>query len=233
MPINNNILIVEDEHLAFEYLKTILNKLEYKNIYHAQSCEEAQNILATTYIDFTFMDINIKGSTDGINCAKKFDIPTIYTTVYKDFTTLNDAKNTNIYGYITKPFDINEVFIAISILEKFINQNGSSNIQIATKMDKNSDIFDFGEGRFFDFKKLVLVANGLPIKLSNQETILLEFFCKNHEQYLSYDVLKTHVWNNIEISNSTIRDAIYRLKLKFPGEFPIKNSSTLGYFLSP
>lgn len=235
MSVDKNILIVEDEFLASEYLKTILNKLGYINIFQVESCQEAKEVISKNHIDFAFMDINIKGSIDGIHCTRELNndcnLPVIYTTVYKDLSILNDIKNTNIYGYVTKPFDLNEIFIAISILNRFI-RNGNPSDNKSDSLKAEEDFYDFGQGIYFDLKKQILMANGVHIKLSHQETLVLDFFCKNPDQYLTYEILIFNLWKNLEVSHSAIRDVIYRLKQKFPGNFPIYNTQSLGYFLA-
>lgn len=65
-----NILIVEDEIISTEYLKNILYSLEFENIFTAENFEEALEEIKKQEIDLIFMDINISGSIDGINCAK-------------------------------------------------------------------------------------------------------------------------------------------------------------------
>jgi CheY-like chemotaxis protein len=65
------------------------------------------------------MDINLGEGIDGIETAEKIqsgmDIPVIYLTAYSDNETLQKAKITKPYGYITKPFNERELHIVIEI----------------------------------------------------------------------------------------------------------------------
>ena len=64
-----SILIVEDEYIAAEYLTRILRTLGVITLYKASSAKEALISINEYDIDLVFMDINIKGSIDGIECA--------------------------------------------------------------------------------------------------------------------------------------------------------------------
>lgn len=69
--------------------------------------------------DIILMDIVLKGDIDGIETAARindlFDIPVIFVTAYSDNETLQRAKKTVPYGYITKPFEDRELNSMIEI----------------------------------------------------------------------------------------------------------------------
>ena len=65
------------------------------------------------------MDIKLKGEIDGVTAAEQirtqFDIPIIYLTAFADEQTLQRAKMTGPYGYLLKPFEERELYIAIEM----------------------------------------------------------------------------------------------------------------------
>ena len=61
---------------------------------------------------------------------------------------------------------------------------------------------------------------------------LLDTFCKNLNQNISYDYLKEWIWNEKNISDSAIRDVIFRLKKKVP-DMDLNNVPNFGYVLRP
>jgi PAS domain S-box-containing protein len=65
------------------------------------------------------MDIIIKGDMDGIETAEtvreRFNIPVVYLTACADETILNRAKKTEPFGYIIKPYEDDELRLAIEI----------------------------------------------------------------------------------------------------------------------
>jgi len=65
------------------------------------------------------MDINLKGEINGIETAKmikkRIHIPVIYLTSHSDDETLARAKETYPEGFITKPFNDNDLKVAIEL----------------------------------------------------------------------------------------------------------------------
>src|ERR1700761_2379592 len=103
------ILIVEDEGIIADNIATSLSRSGYKVAGIAASSEEAFAILPESTPDLVLMDIRIKGELDGIEPARKlrdlFDIPVIYLTAHTDPETINRAKLTGGFGFLTKPID--------------------------------------------------------------------------------------------------------------------------------
>ncbi len=133
------ILIVEDEFITLETLKTVLSEMKYEISGDAMSAKEAIAVLEKGETDFAILDINIKGGKDGIWLAKqireKYKIPFIFLTAFADESTVKRAIETEPYGYLVKPFDKIDVFTAIEVaLKNFAKQ--SSN----TTQDQNNHI---------------------------------------------------------------------------------------------
>ena len=65
------------------------------------------------------MDIGLQGAMDGIETAaqirSQFSIPVIFLTAFVDEKTLERAKVTAPCGYLTKPFEENDLRIAIEV----------------------------------------------------------------------------------------------------------------------
>ena len=99
------ILVVEDERITARNIQNQLKKLGYNVSAIASSGEEAIQKTAETYPDLVLMDIKLEGDMDGIQAAEqiriRFDIPVIYLTAYADENTLQQAKVTELYSYIS------------------------------------------------------------------------------------------------------------------------------------
>lgn len=225
-----NILIVEDEIIAQEYLLNILESINFKNCFTAISMEEALEIVKNNKIDLVFMDINIHGSTDGIECAKILNelyfLPIIYTTAYGDSQSILEGSETNLFGYIIKPFEKNDVEATLLIALKRIKPF----LQNSKVLSKSTDILELGENQKYNLTAQTFYTNNIPINLTKKETDILYILCKNRNQNISYDILKEKVWNNKDISNSTIRDTVSRLKRKTPN-LNIETIINFGYIL--
>jgi signal transduction histidine kinase len=113
------ILVVEDEIIVAEDIAGRLKKLGYAVTATVSSGEEAIQKVAENQPDLVLMDIVLKGDMDGVTAAEKIrsntNIPTIFLTAYADDKTLQRAKLTNPFGYIVKPFQQNDLRVAIEI----------------------------------------------------------------------------------------------------------------------
>ena len=113
------ILVVEDEGIVAEGLKTSLERLNYVVPGIASSGEEAIEKAEKTHPDLVLMDIRLKGDMDGVEAGEqirdRFNIPVVYLTAHTDEDTLQRAKRTEPFGYILKPFEIRELHTTVEI----------------------------------------------------------------------------------------------------------------------
>ncbi len=103
-----SILIVEDELIIAEEIKSILESYDYSILSIVTSGEEALEKAEKLKPDLVLMDIIIDGNLTGIEVANEImtqlDIPVVYVTSHTDEKIILKAKGTNPYGYIVKPF---------------------------------------------------------------------------------------------------------------------------------
>ena len=114
-----SILIVEDSALAVFSLKQTLELDGYAVIGSCDSGEQAIAFVESTRPDLVLMDIVINGKIDGIETAsiikKKHNIPSVFLTGLTDRQTIDRAKVSEAYGYLTKPFEPREVIAVIEM----------------------------------------------------------------------------------------------------------------------
>lgn len=107
------ILVVEDESIVAKDIQNSLIRLGYDVPSTASSAITAYDKLDEIKPDLVFLDIKLKGDTDGIQIAERikteYDIPVIFLTSYVDKSTLDRAKITEPYGYLVKPFNENDL----------------------------------------------------------------------------------------------------------------------------
>lgn len=113
------VLIVEDESIVAEDIETSLLELGYEVAAKTGSAKNAIELARKHRPDLVLMDIVLKGEQDGVHAAgqiaSQFDIPVVFLTAYSDKSTLNRAKLTDPFGYITKPFQDKDLSIAIEL----------------------------------------------------------------------------------------------------------------------
>jgi len=113
------IIVVEDDSITALHLKDCLDNLGYEVIALLHSGEEALDRSRHLTPDLILMDIYMRGVLTGIEAAHQIreflDVPIIFLTAYSDDTTIERAKLSDPYGYITKPFDEKDLLISIEM----------------------------------------------------------------------------------------------------------------------
>ena len=114
-----SILVVEDDPNVSTVLTARLESLDYQVCGTAETGLEAISGVYRHHPDLVIMDILLKGDMNGIQAAAKIaegsDVPIIYMTCLSDQQIFERAIGTHPYGYIIKPYDINELRSAIEI----------------------------------------------------------------------------------------------------------------------
>ena len=224
-----NILIVEDEFMNAQFIEIAVIKLGHNVIQAVETGEEAINVIKEENIHIVFMDINLESSMDGIQCAKIInqtkEIPIIYTTAFSDSQTINEATDTNLFGYLIKPYDYHDIE---AVLNLTIKQNYEKNKK--TLNEKAKLFVELNDEYKYYAQSKTLIKKNVPIKLTKKESEVFYHLFKSINQNVSLDCLYSNVWENKNISTSTVRDTILRLRKKIP-ELNIRTISGIGYNL--
>lgn len=128
------VLVVEDEILLAKDIQSRLTDIGYHVVATAPSVEKALNSIEThSNIDIILIDIMLKGDRDGIDLAKvinqNYKIPFIFLTSHSDATIVDRAKSAKPYAYILKPFNDQQIAIAIELaLLNFSNNTPQKDI---------------------------------------------------------------------------------------------------------
>jgi len=113
------VFVVEDESLIARDIMNSLEHMGYKVTGTAASGADALRMVEQTTPDLVLMDIVLQGDMDGIETAEKvrsrFNIPVIYLTACSDDIALDRAKLTEPFGYIVKPYEEEELHLAIEM----------------------------------------------------------------------------------------------------------------------
>lgn len=216
-----NVLIVEDEPIICVFLKALVESNGHKVLDVVSSGEEALVIIANNNLDLIFMDINIKGSLDGISVVREIKTeskPLIYfISAYNDIDTIEDALSTNAYNYITKPIKEEDIVIALTMAKKH-----SMSSTVSNKIVFSKDLI------YIKDKKELYLKNEI-LKLSKIEKKLVDLFISNLNSIVSIETITYNVWAEKDVDQVTIRGAIARLKKKV--SLNIENHIGRGYIL--
>ena len=114
-----SVLIVEDEGIIAQNLQELLRGFGYDAFAIASTSEEAMACVSERCPDVVLMDIRIRGKLDGIETAdllaRRFGVPVVYLTAHADEATIERAKKTEPFGYLTKPVRPEELRSAIEV----------------------------------------------------------------------------------------------------------------------
>jgi len=113
------IMIVEDEWIIANDIKNCLVDLGYMVTSIVATGKEAVSAAAADQPDLILMDIMLRGEMNGIDAAREIRksqrLPIIYLTAYDNQYLVEQAKQTENYGYLLKPFKDRELHIAIDL----------------------------------------------------------------------------------------------------------------------
>lgn len=116
---NAKLLIVEDEPIVARDLQQEIERFGYEVVGLAESADEALVAVEETRPDLVLMDVRIAGRMNGIETARvlraAYQIPAIFLTSYSDEITVTRAAREMPYGFLTKPFQSNELRATVQV----------------------------------------------------------------------------------------------------------------------
>ncbi len=103
------ILVVEDEFVTGLEIQARLEDLGYKVLAIIDTGEEAVTKAGELLPDIMIMDITLKGEMNGIEAARniksRYEIPVIFLTAHSDEATVQQAVQSEPFGYLIKPLE--------------------------------------------------------------------------------------------------------------------------------
>ncbi len=179
-----NILIVEDEAIIAEELKSIVGDLGYNTLGPALDGITACDIFANQEVDLALLDITLKGNISGIDLAKlireKYSFPFVFVSSHYDKSTLSEVKKTAPYGFIVKPFSESEIYATLELA--------------LFKSEQEKTKSGFPDISFFQTKS--------SEKITNREYDIIQLICAAmsykeiaSELFVSHNTIKSHTKN--------------------------------------
>lgn len=118
-----NCIIVEDEPLAVERIKSYLTKLKFLHLLQTfENGQDALVFLKSDKVDLVFLDINI-GELSGIQLleAANINAQVIITTAYHEYAI--KGFELNVTDYLLKPFTFERFFQAVEKVKTNLEKN--------------------------------------------------------------------------------------------------------------
>lgn len=131
------ILIVEDQFIEANNLQMILERAGYSVCPIAFSVSSAIEIINVHKPDLVLLDIYLQGDLTGIDLAKilkQRNIAFVYLSANSTKKTLDEAKQTEPYGFLVKPFREKDILVTLDIAH-YIH---SKNIEVNSRKEEVS-----------------------------------------------------------------------------------------------
>ena len=152
--------------------------------------EEAIRHVEENVPDIILLDINLKGTLDGIETAEaihKFaDVPIIYITANTDEVTFNRAKHTRPHAFISKPIKNLDLQRAIELTISRIEENAAPKheIEIEAEHSENAPVI-LSDRIFVKYKEKMVKVFLSDILYIEAERNYCRVYTKNKEYLLS------------------------------------------------
>jgi DNA-binding NtrC family response regulator len=117
---NRKVLIVEDQFVEANDLQLMLTKAGYEVCGIARSVPIAQEMIKKERPGLVLLDIFLKGKLTGVDLAKQLrenNIAFIYLSANSNEEILSEAKTTEPYGFIVKPFREKDLLVTLEIAQ--------------------------------------------------------------------------------------------------------------------
>lgn len=212
------ILLVEDDHQLGESLEAAL-RLEQYAVDWLRSGEPVRAALAATPYDLLILDLGLPGVPGMLVLrqlrADKHRLPVLLLTARGTVADKVDGLDSGADDYLTKPFDMTELFARVRALLRRKGEQRSTQLQAA--------------GITLDPVDRLVSFEAQPVVLTAREFAILEILLRNAGRYVSRARLEEGIYSwGEEVESNTVEVYISRLRKRF-GSGSIETMRGVGY----
>lgn len=152
-------MIIEDEFIVANDLHMILERSGYTVCGIASSVKEARELMKEQKPSLALLDIQLKGKLTGIDLAKELkeeDIAFVYLSANSNQQLLEEAKETEPYGFLVKPFREKDLLVTLDIARYRHEHSLESKYRKESQLQKL--IIDIGKEEMAWEQKLLKIA---------------------------------------------------------------------------
>lgn len=224
----SDILIVEDELIAAEYLKEVLLKNGFNVVGIIDKGKEAMEKIPEINPDMVLMDIMLKDSISGSEVALYLKqhapkVAIIFLTAYADNEMVEYAIESNSYGYLMKPYNEKEIVNTLKVITSRIKECYEK------QEDSKEELLQINSELSFNRSLNRLFKNNKELKLGTRALKFIELLCRQPDVTVSNEQISLEVWGE-EKNSITLRTQVYRIRVQI-GDNIIHNVNGLGYML--
>ncbi|RXJ87134.1 response regulator transcription factor [Arcobacter sp. CECT 8985] len=210
-------LCVDDDEGILKEIKETL-EIFFFEVVGLSDGQKALNEINENHYDALFFDISMP-NMDGLEAIKNIrktnkKIPIIIISAHTDQEYLWRAVDLKITKYLTKPLIKNNLLTALEV--------------VSLELVDYNPIFKLNDKIVYNFYTKQLQTNNKMIQLSKSESKLLEYFLKNINQVVTYDLIMDYLWDFDKSSKEAVKAIVKELRKKIGSDL-IKNIYGLGY----
>ena len=156
------ILIVEDEFIVADDLQITLQNAGYSVVGIADNVETARDMIRDKKPSLILLDIHLKGDLSGIALAKELqqkNIAFVFLSANSNHKILEEAKSTDPYGFLVKPFREKDLLVMLDIA--FYKHENSNEVRWRKEVLLQSDLHEIEQSSMTLKDKLLEVAKSL------------------------------------------------------------------------
>jgi two-component system, OmpR family, KDP operon response regulator KdpE len=181
----SRILVVDDEPQLRRAMRTTLSALGFV-VADAESGEAALELLRTERFDLILLDINMPGVSGLETCRAiraRSNVSILMLTVRDRAEDKIQALDAGADGYVTKPFDVNELLARIRAT---LRRAPASSLGESRTLHM--------DGIEINFRDRHVKAKGRITRLTPKEIDLLHYFVNHPNSVLTHDRILQAVW---------------------------------------
>lgn len=224
-----NVLIVEDEPMIASLLEKMVLHFGARQTWICADGECAFETAMREPVDLVFMDLNLAGAVDGIQCARRITqhkpVSIVFATSFCEGSLLEEAIDLNTLNYLVKPYGKKDVEITMSLARIARRRRESS-----SEVQRAVALHSLQGGYTLDSEARLLHGPDGPVKVGKKEFDLLALLTEQANRTVTVDTIMARVWRQRRITASTLRETVTRLRKKVPG-IRIVSVHGIGYRL--
>jgi len=225
------ILIVEDETILALQLKMNLQKFGYSISGVEATAQSAMRHVDTNLPDMVLLDIRLKGEQSGIDAGRyiwhNHHIPIIYLTSYCDATTMKMAMDSEPYGYLNKPFRVNDLKTTLQTAW-YKHTYFHPTLELTRTINP---LIKLPSNYVFNRSKGILTCKDQHVKLTGNEIKFFQILSEAAGNTVSFKQISAYIYREEHYDLSRLRNLVYRLRQKVDASI-FENVFEAGYRLN-